>query len=194
MQFLAPAKKPTKSRKATAKDGSPRIPKPVSAYALFFRDTQPSIKAETPTASFGEISKIVASKWELLKKEDKDVYKERADAEKRNYLQNLASSKAQEVADQQAAAQKAQKVVAAQQAALAAAVQQQQQNQQNISVNSNVPSQSHPISQQQPSPQFIQVKLEHSPVPPSQVSQQAPPSYILQQQVSQSQQVWCMIF
>ncbi|KAF7496170.1 TOX high mobility group box family member 4-A [Sarcoptes scabiei] len=72
--------------------------KPVSAYALFFRDTQASIKTENPTASFGEISKIVASKWDSLPKTKKDVYKERADLEKRNYLQNLASNKAKEIA------------------------------------------------------------------------------------------------
>lgn len=75
-----------------------RVSKPVSAYALFFRDTQASIKAANPNATFGEISKIVASKWDMLNKQDKDVYKDRADQEKRNYLQNLASSKAKQVA------------------------------------------------------------------------------------------------
>ncbi|KAH9398454.1 TOX high mobility group box member 3 [Tyrophagus putrescentiae] len=61
-----------------------------------------------PLASFGKISKIVAGKWEVLKKEEKDVYKERDDGEKRDYLQKLAASKAKEVADQQAAAQQQQ--------------------------------------------------------------------------------------
>ena len=31
--------------------------KPVSAYALFFRDTQASIKMRNPNANFGEVSK-----------------------------------------------------------------------------------------------------------------------------------------
>lgn len=48
--------------------------KPVSAYALFFRDTQAAIKGQNPNASFGEVSKIVASMWDSLAEEQKQVY------------------------------------------------------------------------------------------------------------------------
>lgn len=47
--------------------------KPVSAYALFFRDTQVAIKGQNPNASFGEVSKIVASMWDSLAEEQKQV-------------------------------------------------------------------------------------------------------------------------
>jgi hypothetical protein len=47
--------------------------KPVSAYALFFRDTQAAIKGQNPNATFGEVSKIVASMWESLGDEQKQV-------------------------------------------------------------------------------------------------------------------------
>lgn len=47
--------------------------KPVSAYALFFRDTQAAIKGQNPNASFGEVSKIVASMWDSLAEEQKQV-------------------------------------------------------------------------------------------------------------------------
>lgn len=47
--------------------------RPVSAYALFFRDTQAAIKGQNPNASFGEVSKIVASMWDALDTEHKDV-------------------------------------------------------------------------------------------------------------------------
>ena len=47
--------------------------KPVSAYALFFRDTQAAIKGQNPNASFGEVSKIVASMWDGLGEEQKQV-------------------------------------------------------------------------------------------------------------------------
>lgn len=47
--------------------------KPVSAYALFFRDTQANIKAQNPNATFGEVSKIVASMWDGLAEEEKQV-------------------------------------------------------------------------------------------------------------------------
>jgi hypothetical protein len=49
------------------------IPRPVSAYALFFRDTQAAIKGQNPNASFGEVSKIVASMWDALDAEHKNV-------------------------------------------------------------------------------------------------------------------------
>ena len=39
---------------------------------LVFRDTQAAIKSEKPDATFGEVSKIVASMWEGL---DEDVKK-----------------------------------------------------------------------------------------------------------------------
>jgi hypothetical protein len=47
--------------------------RPVSAYALFFRDTQAAIKGQNPNASFGEVSKIVASMWDVLATEHKNV-------------------------------------------------------------------------------------------------------------------------
>ena len=49
------------------------IARPVSAYALFFRDTQATIKGHNPNASFGEVSKIVASMWEALETDNKNV-------------------------------------------------------------------------------------------------------------------------
>lgn len=49
------------------------INRPVSAYALFFRDTQAAIKGQNPSASFGEVSKIVASMWDVLAPEHKNV-------------------------------------------------------------------------------------------------------------------------
>lgn len=48
--------------------------RPVSAYALFFRDTQAAIKGQNPNASFGEVSKIVASMWDVLAPEHKNVF------------------------------------------------------------------------------------------------------------------------
>lgn len=63
---------PTAKRERKKKD--PNEPqKPVSAYALFFRDTQAAIKGQNPSASFGEVSKIVASMWDSLDEEQKQV-------------------------------------------------------------------------------------------------------------------------
>ncbi|KAH1003063.1 hypothetical protein HUJ05_011009 [Dendroctonus ponderosae] len=54
--------------------------RPVSAYALFFRDTQAAIKGQNPNASFGEVSKI--------------VYKKKTEAAKKEYLKALAAYRA----------------------------------------------------------------------------------------------------
>ncbi|KAG5286625.1 hypothetical protein AALO_G00017030 [Alosa alosa] len=68
--------------------------KPVSAYALFFRDTQAAIKGQNPNATFGEVSKIVASMWDSLGDEQKQVYKRKTDAAKKEYLKALAAYRA----------------------------------------------------------------------------------------------------
>ncbi|XP_052865584.1 TOX high mobility group box family member 3-like isoform X2 [Anopheles cruzii] len=89
----AAAKKPKVTKKKKKRD--PNEPqKPVSAYALFFRDTQAAIKGQTPNASFGEVSKIVASMWDVLALEHKNVYKKKTEAAKKDYLKALAAYRA----------------------------------------------------------------------------------------------------
>ncbi|XP_065314149.1 uncharacterized protein LOC135923376 isoform X1 [Gordionus sp. m RMFG-2023] len=84
-----PSVSPNPSKKKKKKD--PNEPqKPVSAYALFFRDTQAAIKGQNPTATFGEVSKIVASMWDTLELERKDVYKKKTDLAKKEYIKKLA--------------------------------------------------------------------------------------------------------
>ncbi len=69
--MMKPKPKPQKKKKK--KD--PNEPqKPVSAYALFFRDTQAAIKGQNPNATFGDVSKIVASMWDSLGEEQKQVH------------------------------------------------------------------------------------------------------------------------
>uniref|UniRef100_F6XC20 Transcription factor protein n=1 Tax=Ciona intestinalis TaxID=7719 RepID=F6XC20_CIOIN len=84
-------KKGSKKRK---KKGANEPQKPVSAYALFFRDTQAAIKADNPSATFGEISKIVASMWDSLSEEAKQIYKMKTETAKRDYLKQLAAYRA----------------------------------------------------------------------------------------------------
>lgn len=69
--------KPTKKQKKKKDPNEPQ--KPVSAYALFFRDTQAAIKGQNPKATFGEVSKIVASMWDSLGEEQKQVRIERSE-------------------------------------------------------------------------------------------------------------------
>lgn len=84
-------KRPRSQKK---KKMAPEPQKPVSAYALFFRDTQAAIKSENPSASFGEVSKIVASMWDSLDDEHKEVYKKKTEMAKKEYLKQLAAYRA----------------------------------------------------------------------------------------------------
>merc|ERR1712157_465781 len=68
--------------------------RPVSAYALFFRETQSIIKSQKTDATFGEISKIVASMWDGLGENEKTVYKQKTENAKREYLRELAAYRA----------------------------------------------------------------------------------------------------
>ena len=87
------AKKPKVSKRKKKRD--PNEPnKPVSAYALFFRDSQASIKQANPNAAFGDVSKIVASLWDALDPDSKAAYKKRTENAKKEYLKKLAAYRA----------------------------------------------------------------------------------------------------
>ncbi|XP_046884115.1 thymocyte selection-associated high mobility group box protein TOX isoform X3 [Hypomesus transpacificus] len=95
----APKPKPKTPKKKKKKD--PNEPqKPVSAYALFFRDTQAAIKGQNPNATFGEVSKIVASMWDGLGEEQKQEYKKKTETAKKEYLKQLAAYRASLVSQQ----------------------------------------------------------------------------------------------
>ncbi|XP_076018737.1 TOX high mobility group box family member 4b isoform X2 [Genypterus blacodes] len=87
-------RKPGKLTKPPKDPNQPQ--KPVSAYALFFRDTQAAIKGQNPNAAFGEVSKIVASMWDSLGEEQKQVYKRKNEAAKKDYLKALAEYRARQ--------------------------------------------------------------------------------------------------
>lgn len=92
-QGMPVAKKPKVSKRKKKRD--PNEPnKPVSAYALFFRDSQASIKVANPNAAFGDVSKIVASLWDALDPDSKAAYKKRTENAKKDYLKKLASYRA----------------------------------------------------------------------------------------------------
>ncbi|XP_054474569.1 TOX high mobility group box family member 3 [Anoplopoma fimbria] len=111
---IDPAKKPKTPKKKKKKD--PNEPsKPVSAYALFFRDTQAAIKGQNPNATFGEVSKIVASMWDGLGEEQKQVYKSKTEAAKKEYLKALAAYRASLVSKAAAESAEAQTIRSVQQ-------------------------------------------------------------------------------
>ena len=87
-------KRPRQTRRSKKKRDPNEPQKPVSAYALFFRDMQAGIKARNPNASFGEVSKHVASMWDNLDPDHKAAYKKRTENAKKEYLKQLAAYRA----------------------------------------------------------------------------------------------------
>ncbi|CAF2385214.1 unnamed protein product [Rotaria sp. Silwood2] len=90
-----------KKKQTKKKRKDPNEPqKPVSPYALFFRDTQNDIKKKLSNPSFGEISKVVAHMWENIEPEIKEQYKSKAAAAKKEYLKQLAAYRAVQISNQ----------------------------------------------------------------------------------------------
>ena len=89
---LLPA--PKRSKKSSRHRDPNEPQKPVSAYALFFRDTQAQIKSRSPAATFGEVSKMVAGLWDSLDPDSKSNYKRRTETAKKEYLKRLAAYRA----------------------------------------------------------------------------------------------------
>ncbi|XP_070506634.1 TOX high mobility group box family member 4-A-like isoform X2 [Chironomus tepperi] len=134
------AKAPAKKKKKDPNEPQ----KPVSAYALFFRDTQAAIKGQNPNASFGEVSKIVASMWDVLAPEHKNVYKKKQEAAKKDYLKAIAAYRAGNL---QQATEESSTVTGSQQQNPTVPQQQTIQNTQTVQ---NFPSQTMTQSYQQP--------------------------------------------
>ncbi|GFS87256.1 TOX high mobility group box family member 4-B [Nephila pilipes] len=161
-------KKPKAQKKKKKRD--PNEPqKPVSAYALFFRDTQAAIKGQSPNASFGEVSKIVASMWDSLDIERKNSYKKRTETAKKEYLKALAAYRANLVSK--------------------AAVDQSDSMFGNNATNSSPPSTHSPNSS--PPGRMVSMQKQLSPVLTSVVDSMQPVTNSINMH-PQNQQVWQM--
>ncbi|KAI4830385.1 hypothetical protein KUCAC02_002016, partial [Chaenocephalus aceratus] len=78
-------------------------------------DTQAAIKGQNPNATFGEVSKIVASMWDGLGEEQKQSYKSKTEAAKKEYLKALAAYRASLVSKAAAESAEAQTIRSVQQ-------------------------------------------------------------------------------
>ena len=63
--------------------------KPISLYGLFFRETYKKVKQCQPNSKFGDISREVSHRWEMLCSHEKAKYKRRIDEAKKEYKQEL---------------------------------------------------------------------------------------------------------
>ena len=63
--------------------------KPISLYGLFFRETYKKVKECQPNSKFGDISREVSHRWEMLCSHEKAKYKKRIDEAKKEYKKDL---------------------------------------------------------------------------------------------------------
>lgn len=79
--IVEPPKK--KARTAKAKNTGPK--KPLSAYMFFCKDNRALLKQENPTSTFGELGKLLGTKWKEMEDDDKGDYNAQAAADKVRY-------------------------------------------------------------------------------------------------------------
>lgn len=75
--------------KRTAKRGQkkdPNAPKrALSAYMFFANDQREVVRTENPSASFGQIGKLLGEKWKSLSESEKKPYEDKASEDKKRY-------------------------------------------------------------------------------------------------------------
>ncbi|KAI9206421.1 Non-histone chromosomal protein 6 [Polychytrium aggregatum] len=74
---LQSTKRTQKAGKRAKKD--PNAPKrPLSGYMFFGTATRPQIKAENPTATFGQLGKILGERWKNMSDAEKQPWNDKA--------------------------------------------------------------------------------------------------------------------
>lgn len=85
-----------KAAKATKRGGKPKkdpnAPKrALSAYMIFSNEQRSTVKEENPTASFGEMGKLLGARWKEMDENAKRPYSEKAEKEKERYEREKAA-------------------------------------------------------------------------------------------------------
>ncbi|CAJ0595009.1 unnamed protein product [Cylicocyclus nassatus] len=78
-------------------DSNQENTRPVSAYAMFFRERQMIVKKSFPDATFGNISKIVAAEWDSLEKHEKEAYKRRTEQLRKKHIKLAVEERLQRI-------------------------------------------------------------------------------------------------
>ena len=69
----SPVKKAKATKPKAAKADKPKVKRAASAYILFSTEKRPEVKAANPTASFGEMGKLLGQLWAELDDEGRAV-------------------------------------------------------------------------------------------------------------------------
>ena len=72
----------------------PYAPKaPLNGYLVYFNEERAEMRSKNPNMSFGELTKIIATKWKELPNEEKQKYINEADIDKERYVKEMADYK-----------------------------------------------------------------------------------------------------
>jgi len=66
----------------------------LSPYAMFFKETQASIKSDQPDADFTAVQRIVETMWQALGDTQKEKYEEKSRLDKERYEQEMVEYRA----------------------------------------------------------------------------------------------------
>merc|ERR1719167_1825398 len=75
----------------------------LSAYAMFFKETQMSIKSEQSDADFSTVQKIVETMWKALGNDQKQKYEAKSELDKERYEREMITCRASKVEQRPAA-------------------------------------------------------------------------------------------
>jgi len=81
------AARPPAAKKKSKDKNAPK--KALSAYNYYMNKNRPRIKAENPTATFGELAKIVSEQFKKLSPEDRQKYDDMASKDKLRYADDM---------------------------------------------------------------------------------------------------------
>ena len=70
------------------------VKKPRTAFSFFTQDNREKIRAANPTATFGDVARLVSKAWSALSAEQLASYKDREAVDKRRYRTELDAAKA----------------------------------------------------------------------------------------------------
>ena len=83
---------PSSAQKRRKKD--PYAPKaPLNGYLVYFNEERAEMRSKNPQMGFGELTKIIATKWKELPTEDKQKYINEADVDKERYVKEMVNYK-----------------------------------------------------------------------------------------------------
>ena len=95
MKDYIPTADPDGGKKGKKAKKDPNAPKRnMSAYFLYSIEARQSVKEENPEASFGDIARIISTKFKNLSDKERKVWDEEAIADKERYNAEMADYKA----------------------------------------------------------------------------------------------------